>query len=145
MNTTLGARFTPTWQGKPPHMSPEDLGIWLRWRATLYPHAQALYFDVGVGSPPTPAGWVSPKLQLGWLRLNQRRIDVVADLGDSALIIELRHDATPNAVGRLLAYQQLWGDDDPLGVPAELVLITDLERPDMRRLCFSNHIQYQVV
>lgn len=145
MTTALGTPYLPSWAGRPPHMSPEDYQIWQRWRPSLWGHVGTLYFDVAVGSVAPPSEMYDEKLRAGWVRLNQRRIDVVADRGETAEIIELRFDATPNAVGRLLMYAQLWHEDNPLQIPTTLTLVTNFERPDMRALCRAHSIDYHVV
>ncbi len=126
-------------------MSPIDTVIFRRWWPGVLHRVRRVWYDVAVGDhKPIPPN-TPPNVARAWQRLNQRRIDLVADTGDDTWLVELRHNATPNAVGRLLAYLQLWADDDPLSQPHRALLVTDQEHSDVRRLCESMQIEYRVI
>ena len=55
----------------------------------------------------------SDYLKKDWLRLTQKRIDVLAETVDSWIIIELRARATSSVLGRLMVYGKLWRDEQP--------------------------------
>jgi hypothetical protein len=142
---TLPTPLPPNWAGYPPHMSALDYPIWLKWAPAQRPRWSALYFDVGLGTglPAPPAAGDRDRTM--WQRLTQKRADVVADAGDHWELIELRHSAQANALGRLLQYQSLWNNDPPDSRHVALYLITDFLDPTLPTLLASHNITYTIV
>lgn len=144
MPTTAGDAFLPDFRGRPPHMSEEDFAIWQRWWPFNRAGVTRMWFDVGLGMPdelpetPDAAGLG------GWIRINQKRVDVVIDREGVIEIVELRAGATLNAVGRLLGYGLLWGDDPVVPGPVKLILVTDRRDAEVERLAVRSGIRYVV-
>lgn len=145
MPTILGPPFPPEYAGLPTHMSTEDYTLWLRYRQRLIGRARALYFDVNLGADAAQTAAAGTLLQNMWRAVNAKRADVVADLGDSVKIIELRNNAQANAVGRLLTYRMLWARDPKLKGPVALELVTNSNDPDVFDACASFGIVYTVI
>lgn len=145
MPTDLGRRFEPSFRGLPPGMAREDYLIWKRFVDTFAPAAEAFYFNVRLGSGNPGNGQADPSLQRMWRMITQKRADVVADLRTGWVIIELRSHATASAIGRLLQYLDLWGQDPPDDRPVSGWLISDLRDADTERLAFKVGIQYTIV
>ncbi len=109
--------------------------IYQRARRLLLLHAEHFYFNVQLGhGAPAPAE-TSAALRDMWRRSTVKRADLVADYGDRWELVELRHDATSSAVGRLLQYRMLWQEDPPDQRPLSLTLATDSNDTDLYRLC----------
>ena len=145
MSITLGTPRSPGWRGYPPHMSDEDFKIWVKYRSQIEPLALRLYFDVGVGGtsdypPDTP-----DYLKKDWLRLTQKRIDVLAETADSWIIIELRARATSSVLGRLMVYGKLWRDEQPDGKRVRLIAVSDTRDKDVVATADTMDIEFVVV
>ena len=142
MPTDLGARFDSTYTGKPAHISPEDLLIFDRWWPTVREHITEVYFDVGLGpGRPSPAGTPANYAKM-WLRLNQKRADILAVVRDEVWIIELRFAANTNALGRLLGYKGAYLEDPKLGANVRLMLVTNEYDADVERAALYAGIIY---
>lgn len=126
-------------------MSPEDFEIWQRYRDTATRDALWVFYDVGLGSGKPYEGPEDENLRLMWLMNTQKRADVIIQRRNHIDIIELRHAATANAVGRLLQYRMLYLRDPVLGKPVVMTLVTNLEDPELRDLCKQYSIRYIVV
>lgn len=136
MTVQLGTAFSPTWSGRPPHMSPEDRQIWERWRSSsMVGLAERVYFDVGLTTAVAPPG-TDLSMSRMWERVTAQRIDVVLEYPKEWFIVELRHDASASAIGRLLSYIMLWGQDPPDKRPVSAILVTD--RPAVGLADLSN-------
>lgn len=125
MPTDIGVPFPPDWRGYPPHMSQRDLLIWRTWYPGVARDAIALYFDVALGEGTYTPPKTPPDLARMWLRLNQKRADVVMQRASDIVIIELRASASASAIGRLLLYKKLYLQDPVLGTQLQLYLVTD--------------------
>lgn len=134
MPTTLGIPYPQTWEGIPPHMSGEDLALWLKYKPTAIQKALRIYFDVGLGGQIEVPEGTSPEMALMWLRNTQKRIDVLIEEEKKWVIIELRARAQASAVGRLLQYFNLWKENPPDDRTVELRLITDTVDNDTKNL-----------
>lgn len=145
MPTFLGPPFPPTFNGWPPRMSPEDFEIWQRWRPAALQRAENLYFDVGLGLPDQlPRTDDVPQLE-GWIKNNQKRADVIIE-GAEIWLVELRFNASPNAIGRLIVYQRLLLEDYPFDRRKPLIshLVTNRRDPDVAASAAALGIVYVV-
>lgn len=147
MSTALGVRWPATIGRTPPHMSLEDEEIYRRWWPRHASSAIASYYDVRVGKGaaralPTdaPGNYAS-----GWIALTQKRIDHLAEFEKELWIIEYRHAATSNAIGRLLQYKLLWEEDPVIRKPVRLWLITNYHDPDLAELAKAQRVNYEWV
>lgn len=145
MPTVLGKEFPPTHEQLPARMAPEDFDIWIRWRPKFAGKAIRFYFDVGLGKGAEVPEEVDPRLAPMWLKNTQKRADVIMETRDEVWIIELRHMANPNCVGRILMYERLWRDDPAIDKPHKLFIVTNSYDPDVEELCKDYAIEYHVV
>jgi hypothetical protein len=76
------------------------------------------------------------------LHNTQKRIDVLIETQKSWKIVELRHNATASALGRLIMYRNLWKSDPPDDRPVELMLVTDKYDPDVEAAAKELGIEY---
>lgn len=144
MPTILGTKYLPTWDGLPPHMSPEDYEIWKRYKPQIIKDAQAVYYDVGLGGQITVPPGTTPEMAAMWFRNTQKRIDVLLDYGIGWIIVELRFNASSSAIGRLLHYRDLWNADPPDKRPLLLRLVTNRDDPEIRTLAQKLDINYVI-
>lgn len=145
MPTVLHRSYPPDWPGYPPHMAREDFAIWKRWYPTVDPRPIELYFDVGLGEGREPLDTATPDERELWRHLTQKRADALLVFPDRVHLVELRHAATPNAIGRLLVYRRLLHDDNPFGTPITTELVTDQLDPDLPAIARATRITYTVI
>ncbi len=145
MPTDLGVPFPPDWRGYPPHMSARDLVIWRQWYTTVARDVVHLYFDVGLGPGAVVPPRTEPALARMWVRLNQKRADVLLERVSDVVILELRASASASAVGRLLLYRRLYLQDAVLGADLKLWLVTDRIDDETRAVAEESGIQVWVV
>ena len=145
MPTVLGRRFPPTTGIYPPHMSPEDFKLFKRWGIAAFKEAINVYYDVGLGEgAPAPEN-TDPSMRLMWQKVTQKRADVIVEYLNHVDIVELRFNATSNAIGRLLSYQMLWLDDPPIAKLTFFNLVSNRFDPDLERLAGQHDIRYLIV
>lgn len=142
--TRLGQRFSPDFGGTPTAIAPHDLAIWRRWYPTVRPPPIELYFNVGVGFGRPAGDDATPNDREYWRTVTQKRIDALLVFPDYVALVELRHDANANSIGRLLTYTTLLRDDNPFRVPVVTYLVTDNYDPDIYQLCRRHRIIYNV-
>jgi len=145
MPTDLGIRYFPTWNGYPPHISPEDLEIWKRYHTFVLGEAINLYFDVGLGGPENIPPDTTEEMKRMWIRTNQKRADVVVEAQNHWTIIELRHYASAAALGRLLMYRDLWRKEPPDDKPVMLRLVSDGYDKDVKATAEALGIEYIII
>ncbi len=134
MPTDLGNPFPPNYNGIPTHMSHGDVAIWRRWHPFNFQHFITFYFDAAVGDGATPPPGGTPKQRAGWIRLTQKRIDVIGVRPDAIWIIEVRETAGSSAMGAVLTYLSLLREDNPFSLPLRGAILTDHSDADFRRV-----------
>ena len=145
MKPELGSPFSPEWEGIPPAMPTGDLGIWLRYRTQLVGMYDKVYFNVRVGEPvPIPEG-LPPEIEKMAIETSRRRIDVVAEGILDWLLIELKFQASADALGQILMYRALWLSDPPDNRPVSMAIVSDRENKDLKIACQFYNIKLIVV
>lgn len=145
MGLFLGPTFPPTWGGRPTRMSDLDFMIWRRWWPSVQHMALQMWFDVGLGTvDPIPPG-LSAELAFMWERNNQKRADAIIESGPAIWLVELRHSASLNAIGRLEGYFDLLEADNPWTKTIASFLVTDREDRDVRASATKRDINYVVI
>jgi len=132
MSVDLGPKFSPTFEGIPPHVSSEDLVLWEEFRRRTVKDYVALYFDVSLGTGEGSLPGVSENVARAWQRLTRFRADVVGDTGTEWHLIELRPNAGPAAVGSVQVYGTLWNMSPPDSRPMVPIIVTDRCSTDIR-------------
>jgi hypothetical protein len=126
-------------------MSTEDAEIWRRYFPTVKEGVMWLYFDVGLGLADDLPHIEDANQLLGWIKNTQKRADVLAERIDRVDLIELRFNASSNAVGRLLMYEKLLLEDNPFRKPILPFLVTNRHDGEVERLCDGLHFRYVVI
>lgn len=144
MPTDLGDPYPPLTDRHPPHMAPEDYEIYLSWWPSNVGDTIRCYYDVAVGAGANtgPSPNDPPQYSRMWTRITQKRIDMIAIRPTEAWLIELRHAATANAVGRLLQYLDLYNEDPIIPLPISLHLVTNHLDRELVALCRNFNIRY---
>lgn len=125
MAVDLGPKFSPTFEGVPPHVSSEDFVLWEEFRRRFAKDYVAFYFDVSLGRGQSVGAGVRPEVARAWERLTKFRADVVGDTGTEWHLIELRPNAGPGGIGAVQTYSALWHEGPPDARPMKSILVTD--------------------
>lgn len=129
----------------PQQMSQEDYRIFLAWRHDGLRTAINVYYDVklGMGKPCDPSH--DETMQKCWADLTCRRADMIVEYEKIVEIIELKYDAEPSSVGRLLLYRLLWKQDPPIKKTLILRLISDRDDADIKLLSLAYNFYFTVI
>ena len=128
-----------------PHLSRKETEIWNRFIQKYPEKFDSVDYDVVCGTghevdEDLEEPWASNSRYLG-----KYKIDVVAYSGEKHYVVEIRPSAGPSAIGSSLSYAVLYEAKWDYKIEAEPVLVTDVERPDMKRLCEEHDIEYIIV
>lgn len=136
--------FPPELLRKYPHMFPKDIVIWERF---LLKHANEFTgfdYDIKVGTVPKfPDGLDTGIYKAGEI-LWKKRIDAVGHKADELLIIEVKPNAGPSAIGQVLGYVQLYRDEIKPTQKISGLIVTDFPDLDLNRLAEAMKIQIEV-
>lgn len=125
MPIEFGPDFAPTWAGRPPGISPEDLVIWRKWQPKILGLYDRINFNVRLIHPvPLPPG-TEPKIQKMADFNAARRIDVLGWGPTTIDIIELRAHAGLSAIGHLIGYMTIALTLRDWPKPLRMILVTD--------------------
>ncbi len=128
-----------------PHMSLADTRIWERFIQENPDAYDSVQYDFHVGEAPGFNTLMDDGSDKNQDKLYRLRIDVVARHGSSVDIVEIKPKAGPSSIGQLKAYSTLYKrDEEPIG-SVDMVLITDIEMPNMHYLCKSEGVTLIVV
>lgn len=135
MKPSLGLSYPPGWRGAPAQMSHEDKILWIRWSSTYPQGYLAFYFSVLVGDAILGKDEPDEELQRMIDQVSRRRIDVVGERKDAWEIIELRPNAGPGAIGSVLTYKALWGQDPIDDKKILISIVTDNMDRNLKYVC----------
>jgi len=126
-------------------MRPEDVAIWERFLLKFPDEYEEVAYDVLVGSPPPFDTNIINGEPTDDVRLYKKKIDVVCYRDGVVDIIELKPRAGAGALGQVLGYVELYQRDIAPSPTPRAVLITDVERLDMRELAEKMRVVLIVV
>ena len=75
----------------------------------------------------------------------EARLLFVFRSGGLTTLVEFAPSAGTDSLGQLLVYRQLWKEEHPGEPDPKLVLITDIDRPDIRRVAESSGVEMIIV
>ena len=145
MATDMGREYPPVIIPFPYHMSFYDRPLYLQWAVKGLSGALRQFFDVGLGEVKNMPPETTPEMSRMWIRLNQKRADAIVEYENSVALIEFRHHANPDALGRLITYKVLWKEDPVIQKYLQLILVTDWELELIRPVAQSLDIQIVVL
>lgn len=145
MAVEIGPRFAPTWGGIPPHLSPEDLALWRRWRPLHERDYEGFHFDVRLITPQALPPDLEPNIRRMWLMNTAKRIDVLGVKRDRLDIIELRDNAGLSAIGQLLGYWARLSKEPIVDRPLHMLLVTNRLDPDVVEAARLHSIEVEIV
>lgn len=133
----LGAQYSPTWAGNPPHMATRDLALWQRALPKLAPRVRWWHYDAAVGDGSGPPADPTDATAVGFWWSSRKRIDAVGFCGDHWLLVEVRPNAGLGALGAIQTYRSLWERDPPDTLPVVGMIVSDRAEPDVIRTALN--------
>jgi hypothetical protein len=128
-----------------PHFRPEETLIWNRFIDKYPDRFESVDYDVKVGTPRDYSMYPEDEIRKALEYLSLKRIDVVGYSMDKAFIIEIEPNANVRAIGEVIAKTDLFKEQFPDYRAYYPMIITDIENPDMRKLCTRYGIIFEVV
>jgi hypothetical protein len=126
-------------------MKPRDVALWDRFIDTFPDAYKEVQYDVLVGDPPPFNTLMDDDEDWEQDKLYRLKIDCVGYDGDSLDIIEVKPEAGPSTIGQVKGYRALYVRDEEPQLPVGMVIVTDVERPNMRYLCEAEGVRLVVV
>lgn len=120
---------------KYPHMKPNDIAIWERFVLRHPEEYKEVIYDQPLGAGRQTPEDVDENMAADWKILTQWKVDVIGFKEGSIEVIEVKPNAGPSALGQIMAYAILVDKIDELSLPVIPVILTDVERPEMRKIC----------
>lgn len=130
---------------KYPHFNQSDAVIWSRFVSRYPDFADSVDYDVICGSGHDLPDTLGPTYQSDAKYLGSYKIDVLAHREKVHYIIEVKPNAGPGAIGQIITYAVLFDFYDGTDEVVKPVLITDFERPDVRKVCERFGVEFFVV
>lgn len=120
---------------KYPHMKPNDVAIWERFMLRNPDAYAEVIYDQPLGEGRQAPEEAEANMAADWKILTQWKADVIAFRDGAIDVIEVKPNAGPSALGQIIAYALLVDKIDELSLPVVPVILTDVERPEMRSIC----------
>ena len=126
-------------------MRGREIELWQRFLVAHPDRFTELEYDVRVGQgAEIPAGF-TPSLNRMAEALTKQRIDAIGTSGADRTIVEVAPSAGTDSLGQLLVYRQLWASEHPGEVQPKLMLVTDVDRPDIRSVAQAEAVELVIV
>lgn len=119
---------------KYPHMIKQEILIWKRFLKQYGNKFTGFRYDVHVGRGIREVPGFNRKLLNMAIRLTQKRIDVVAILGQETYIIEIKDRAGMSAIGQLITYKLLYERKYGIGIITGLVIVAEGVDSDVKEV-----------
>lgn len=130
---------------KYPHLAAKEAPIWDRFVRQNPSFATTCDYDYTCGQPDSLPPETPEYLKKDWEYLRAWKIDVVAYKDGIPYVFEVRPRAGLNAIGEIICKASMFKEEHPSLPEPEPVILTDEERPDIKRMCFQRDIAYIVL
>lgn len=129
---------------KYPHLRPEDIRVWEKFISKYPDFFKEVEYDSKVGIGRDYSMYPESRIRKDMEYLSKKRVDVIGYSDDSIYVIELKPKADLKAIGEAMGYAELVRDK--VGPTKRVVpmIITDVEIPDMERVCSKLGVIYIV-
>lgn len=113
---------------------------WLRAHGAEF---DSIEFNVRLGRGGEPLEDFDEPTRRAQRALTQKRADIIAHVGGTATIIEVKIKLGLSALGQLIAYRQLYLDSHPEEPPAALLAIARAADGDVRAVLERNGVRFE--
>jgi len=141
----MQGRFAYEVLSKYPHFNPADAVIWTRFILAYPDFGDSVNYDVCCGSGPDLPDSIKPEWAANAQYLGRYKIDAVVYRGSVHYVIEVKPNAGLGALGQIISYAILYDAFDESEEKVVPVLITNFERPDIRKIAARHGIEYYIV
>ena len=117
-----------------------ETGITKDWLLAHGEEYDRFEFNLRVGQGTAPNPEHLPGVQKSTAFSTRKRIDVVAWRGEQPTIVEVRERITPEVVGKIMTYRQLFMEDFPDTAEPLLLAVGRYSDADTIRVCQSHSI-----
>lgn len=130
---------------KYPAMLPREILIWRNWLKKFEKSYERYEYNVRVGKGTDPGrSYPEPERTMG-VKISQKRIDVVAWIGNQATIIEVEDRPGVSGPAQLIVYETLWRDDNKYRPAPILLLVVPRIQEDTLRVAVKAGIRVEIV
>ena len=141
----MTGRFAYKVLPKYPHLGADEAGIWNAFIAKHPDFFDSVDYDVHVGSPRKFPGQPRDRITLGMEEMSRHRIDFVGYKDETIYIGEIKRNSQLGAIGQLLGERELYQEEFAPKTKPKLILLTDKENPDVRKLANKFGIDFYAV
>ena len=106
-------------------MKPADVHLWEAFVRGNPGYFETVEYDFAVGPPPEWLDVEHDPKAAAELPLYQKKIDVLGFRANDIFIVEVKPDAGSNAIGQVMSYKILFGNDHPNEPAPRLMVITN--------------------
>jgi hypothetical protein len=126
-------------------LKPDEKEIAKRFVNKIHPSGE-LYYDVHLDSAALefPDHWTKRDVE-HWKQLKAKRIDLLIDRPDVAIIFEITPKVSKAAVGGVLSYRELYKTQYSPGKPVNVGLIVGVDDPTYHSILKMYDIELYVV
>ena len=128
-----------------PGMLPREILVFQRWLTMHEAEYTSFQFNVRLGNGVDPGPELDANIRQAAIMNSQKRVDVVAWLGQQPIIIEVKDRATASAIGQIASYAALWAGTFPNTPAPALRLVCNRLDPDILAVCQFHGINVDVV
>ena len=115
------------------------------WHTFLAQHPWPLTnvrYNCYLGKGHGPRDGTQPRWRKVAVRLSRKRADVIANLGDTTIIFEIKHWGDATALGQLLTYRQLYLEEYEPVKPLRLVVVCKYVEPELKAVYAAYDIEW---
>lgn len=139
-------QISPRWPSSPlphyPHLVGSDVPVWDAWIRAHGHYFSGVDYDVHVGQGLAPDKDSPYPMQMMWVSLTRKRIDVVAYRPGEVWLIEVKERPTVAVIGQCLSYKILYDIDfSPANTPLPCLIAGSID-PDIETVLQHFGIRY---
>lgn len=136
----MPGRFLVTRRKNYPHMAVEDTLIWEEWIKQFGDEWETVDYDIRIGTGRDPGPEFDQNMRDMAIYNSKLRIDAVIYRGNEACVVEVKPSISLQALGQIIAYDQLFREEHPEYNPVTTCIIGERVHPDIERLLTDRNI-----
>lgn len=128
-----------------PNMKQGETEVWNRFIEKYPEEYDEVIYNLKLGEGANIPEGTEPNIADDFKQLTQHKIDVVGFKGSRVDIIEIKPYAGTAAVGQVIGYRDLYITHIDKTAKPNLVIATDIERPDTKTICAKQGIKLIII
>ena len=126
-----------TKQSKYSRLRPEDVAIWERFIDKYPAYYESVEYDFKVGSGREYPSHFGEVIKNGATEHSRKRVDVIGYKGNEIHVIEVKPNASGNALGQVVEYTVLFREQYHGTETIVPVILTDITHPDTEHVAMT--------